>query len=249
MQKGKIHYGLNWISYIHHMHRLLSLSGAKWSALIPLGDPTKKALLEKLMLSSVLLSSILSPTIHTGLQRNVWGWQPEIIACVCESGNTSIPRSTYWAQLFLLQSILTKEITKDSLGDLQKSPVNFGTSMGILAPDLRFYPTKPRHEQDAGEPQCFSSTLICSWWLLCYYISTTVLISHHLQLLSYKHPCRKHRASWLTYGPVMNFAFELVTLAPIQFYPKGEGGWVWEVIIGKNKIINSQDSYLIYWMI
>lgn len=35
----------------------------------------------------------------------------------------------------------------------------------------------------------------------------------------------------------MNFAFELVTLAPIQFYPKGEGGWVWEVMIGKNKII------------
>lgn len=101
MQKGKIHYGLNWISYINHRHRLLSLSGAKWRALIPLGDPTKKALLEKLMLSSVLLSSILSPTIHTGLQRNVWGWQPEIIACVCESGNTSIPRSTYWAQLRL----------------------------------------------------------------------------------------------------------------------------------------------------
>lgn len=89
------------LSYIHHMHRLLSLSGAKWSALIPLGVSTKKALLEKLMLSSVLLSSILSTTIHTGLQRNVWGWQPEIIACVCESGNTSIPRSTYWAQLRL----------------------------------------------------------------------------------------------------------------------------------------------------
>lgn len=105
-KREKRHYGLNRIKYSSHIHSLFSLSGAKLSVLIPLGELTKRPLLEKLMLSSVLFSSILSPTTHTGLQGTVSGWLLETVlyACVCVYVsvcvcNTCVLQLSQWVKL------------------------------------------------------------------------------------------------------------------------------------------------------
>ena len=115
--KGGKQFSLNWIR--HNFHVLHLLSQAKLSVLIPLGNPTKRPSQKKLILSSVLFSSILSPTSHTGLQRTVLGWQLEIALysmCVCVCVHVLQPSQRAKLRI-CCKNILSKEIMRGSLAN------------------------------------------------------------------------------------------------------------------------------------